>query len=302
MRTGLGFAVLLVAVAACDSSSRTALPGAPNRGSDATTGGDTGLTGSTDGAPAGDAAPISDARAGADAQSIDVGSQPDVGAGVDVGHPASLDATTALDAGPVAADATLGNRDSGGGAGDAGPLDQTCDPDLTASAVGGNPVGMWTYRTACVASSALAAVQMACPTAVLSNQVQASSGLLELTSVGTFSRNVIDTASADVQVPSFCAGIAGGCSGVESTIRSVVPGATSRCMDDGAGGCNCNMSVVITINDAGTYAINGNTITASPTGGGTALQYHYSASGNVLKYQGYSSNTYDNRTSYVLTP
>jgi len=296
----------MLAVAGCDgSSSRTVLPGSPpgSRASDATpsdgaTGSDANQTG--DGAAIGDAGHNQNLDAGSTA--FDSGSM----MGLDAGR--TGDASSASDAGQApGGDASTGIADSGllhldaGPPADGGPLSATCDPDLENNAIGGSPVGLWAYNEGCVSSSALSALSMVCPTATLSNQSQATSGILEVTNVGTFSRNVTDSATADAHVPAICAGIAGGCPGVESSISIVVPGAVSRCMDDGTGGCDCNLTVAITINDSGTYVVNGNVVTVSPTGAMQDLYYYFSASGNVLKYQGLDTNPYDNRTSYVLT-
>lgn len=303
-------AALLAASVACSETVRRTVGGGGGvRDSGAgTADAEEGADGSVfgDAAEGSDASPLADSGDG----EMDAGGGMDAEPGLEL---PGTDAAPPLDGGPgadaapgdaTAPDAMAIGMDAAGpadsGPRDAGGMPLTCDPTFGAGqACGGTLAGTWTYVGGCVDPAAiLARVQLLCPSATISNQAHSSGGTLTVDANGTITRNVSNTTTGDVHVPSACASIVGGCSGVEFAITSQFPSSTATCVAAGAD-CDCAVATITTLNDTGTYTVNGGVVTVHS--GGNTLEYYYCVSGNTLHYHGLATNAFDDEVTYVLT-
>jgi hypothetical protein len=123
---------------------------------------------------------------------------------------------------------------------------------------GGALEGTWQVSGGCVAFTQVNTLRSACPGATISGTGTAR-GRVTFAG-GTMTRDIDIDWRGSVGIPGSCAVIAGGCGGVESTIRRFVPGATVSCPGDGSGGCACSLSIVSTITGSSAYLIDGNQI------------------------------------------
>jgi hypothetical protein len=180
--------------------------------------------------------------------------------------------------------------------------DTTCNPTFGgAMACGGDVTGAWTYKSVCTNDEVFADLKTACAGLSGSNEAVASSGALTLSAGGTYSRQANTTLSGNANFPSSCVAPLGGCTGVETYVKSTYSGASATCAAGVSSSCDCTLSIPVATNDSGTYTVVGATLTAHPSGGG-ALTYSFCSQGNVLKYKGDAGNSVvTERFSYVLT-
>ena len=282
---------------ACDESSPSSPPpggsmGADARASDATSAPVDAMTAVDSGASLdASTAPDVGSTPDADPSPADIGPTADTGPTTDAG--AENDAGFSFDVGPPA--------DAGMGV-DAGFGNTSCNPMFgQAEACNSNPVGAWVYQSGCLDDTVFAPLLNNCPGATRTNVAQTTTGNFELTTLGAYTRTVMDDITGDVDIPAVCAQVSGGCPGIEAAISQVIPGTTSTCTVNTSQGCNCAVRIRQTINDTGTWTVTGaGLVTLNATGGGS-FQYHYCMDTNVLKYKGLSTNPTDNAVGYVLT-
>ena len=249
-------------------------------------GGPTDATPSVDAAPSLDATPDDSGSAPLDAGPTDGGGPPDTGI--------PLDSGVAADAGaPDAQVIDAGSPDAG-----VGPM---CNPSFgAADACAGAALGTWTYQAACSDQVPFASVVATCPGATVNNTVRAAGGTITLNPNGTFSRNVQTTVSGDAFVPQLC--VSGGgltCAQLGPFLPVLITGATGTCAQ-GAGGCDCQITVVEQINETGQFFATGSVVTT--ISGGITRDYWYCAQPGRLEYRGLPSTPTDNDTTYLLTP
>lgn len=221
------------------------------------------------------------------------GGAPD--AGLDTGGgaldaPVDLDAPTTTDVGPSDDVATRGDApilppvDAGDPFGDAGALGTpewvplevltmgTCAP-LTPC--GGDVVGTWDVTGACV-EVPLPDALFACPGATA---VGSGMGRGRVTFTGTVAiRTAQSVVSVEVFVPTVCAGLIGGCAGLETMLQGAV--ADSACVTETTG-CRCAARQHFEIDDGDAYTIVGNEIVSTTSG----KHWAYCVSGGTLTYE-----------------
>ncbi|MEW5738592.1 MAG: hypothetical protein AB1938_06675 [Myxococcota bacterium] len=169
----------------------------------------------------------------------------------------------------------------GGGAGGGGGTVVTVTTGNcgTVQACSGNLIGTWFYTQAC-ADDPLADYRQYCQTISTVSSNTTLSGEITFTN-GTFTRRVTTNFTTTVNLPAACAAL--GCSAIESLLRNTVP--TATCVAAGQG-CNCTLTGSSTLNESGTYTVQGGVITTTTSGGmGRRFDSCVSASpnGDVLK-------------------
>ncbi len=262
------------------------------------------------GGGASDSGPGVDLGPGVDVGFVDAGGGPtDTGPGPGDTGPGPSDTGAHADA--MVGGSDSGPSDSGGGTVDAGPRpdagfqDTLCVSDFGANeACGGSLVGNWTFVSGCLGNNALAPVIAICPTASRANQTHVTSGTMEFTAAGRYTRSVRDVISADITVPPLCQFPGQPCSAVAASIQSLLPSSSSVCNPDAQMNCVCRTTIDRTITDEGNYTAAPGSVVfiTEPLSGGTSRQEHwYCATGNVLKFRGEVVQTTDNGVSYVLT-
>ena len=253
-----------------------------------------------------DDGPPSGVDAGVDAGVVprDAGAGPVDGAtdaggpGIDAGG-GMLDAGPPRDAGVVMRDdgSILPSYDAGDPFGDAGALgppawvslDVHADGTMCTALVacGGDEVGTWDVSGGCIEIPVPMEIMM-CPGAMVTSATGRARGRVTFPGSGMLATR---TAQAEVQatifVPSFCAGLIGGCPALEGLIQMRVP--DSACVTTAAGDCNCAARQTTTIDDMDAYTTTATQIVGTTSGkhwdycvAGTTLRYHdVSTSGMV---------------------
>lgn len=222
----------------------------------------------------------------------DAGSPADAAPGdavaVDTGADAgSADTGQIVDSGPAdtgSVDGGLPPGDAGTGGADGGTT-ATCNPNFGQAppTCGGNPAGSWTIREACGDSPLLQQLATQCPGATVANVVRTATGNLDVQGT-TYTLRVMDNATADLNLPAFCAIAVGGCGAVPGVIANI--GGTATCMANAAGDCACSVTVTTMRNEAGPFMQMGATLIAGSNTydhcvNGPAMEIHERMSGSV---------------------
>lgn len=155
---------------------------------------------------------------------------------------------------------------------------------------GGDLVGTWTFKAACVDASAASSVVtsamtggVSCSTAMVQDTDSKVSGSLSFKSDSTYQNDMTLTTTVNVLLPSECLkfqGITVTCGQLNQVVASgAITGIDSFKCGAASGGCSC--AVVVTSKDtsSGTYTVAGNSValSSSPQGGGD-----YCVQGNEL--------------------
>lgn len=212
----------------------------------------------------------------------DAGSEPDAPSATDA--PADLDAPSATDAGPRPDGPLLPPVDAGDPFGDAGtlgtpewvPIDVlTTESCATLTPCGGDVVGTWDVTGGCV-EIPIPDAFFACPGATA---VGSGMGRGRVTFTGTVARRTAQSvASVAVFLPAVCAGLIGGCDGLETMLQGAVP--DSACVTEAAG-CRCEARQHFGIDDGDLYSIEGNEIVSTTSG----RRWAYCIAGDELRYE-----------------
>jgi hypothetical protein len=256
--------VPLFALAACGESSTSAPPASHDAGTDVSTTADTGA--GPDAPPAMDASSVAD-----------VPPSPDVSAAPDRGTPASD--------GSIRPPNDLGNP-----FGDAGALGEppwamldvrtsTSCPPLVAC--GGAVLGTWDVSGGCIDVPVPSQLMM-CPGARVTRSVGRARGRV------TFGPLIANRAAqweveVELFIPQVCAAFAGGCVGIQSTVRNALP--DSVCVSEGAGDCRCAARQSGNIRDADGYTTMNNQIVSATLN----KRWNYCIEGTRLRYQDVSA-------------
>jgi hypothetical protein len=146
-------------------------------------------------------------------------------------------------------------KDGGGGGG--GPFSLQFPAMCPAlSACGGSLEGTtWDYTAGCVDNPFGQAKQF-CPSLQVQNPMGSGSGTLEF-SGGKVTRKAKITTSATLVIPPACTMGVIPCSTIQTQLANV--GIQGTCAGSG-GTCNCNVTQVDDIDEAGQYAVVGNTV------------------------------------------
>jgi hypothetical protein len=230
----------------------------------------------------------------------DMNVRSDLGSDTDAGS--DVDASADVDAGDVDAGASDAGAMTDGGSllppfdagdpfGDAGtlgtpawvPLDvlvdgTTCPP---LDACGGDELGSWDVTGGCV-DFAVPEEFALCTGATITASGRARG---RVTFGGGFAdRTAQSEVSADVFIPGFCAGLAGGCAAVEDLIVMSIPG--SVCVATPAGDCRCAARMVNVIDDADAYTTMSNQIVSTTSG----KRWDYCITDGEMRYRDVSTS------------
>ncbi len=147
---------------------------------------------------------------------------------------------------------------------------------------GGDEVGTWDVSGGCFELPIESALDR-CPGATVSAAGRARG---RVTFDGSFAHRVAQSeVDVRVYVPGICALAVGGCSVIESAIRTM--GAPdSACVMGVSGDCECEARQVTNIDDADAYTIEGNQIVSTSSG----KRWDYCVSDGMLRYHDASSS------------
>lgn len=218
---------------------------------------------------------------------FDSGLYADLGsdAGTDVDAGTEVDAGTASDGGSI-----LPDYDAGDPFGDAGtlgtpgwvPLDVRVDGTMCTPLVacGGDEVGTWDVTGGCVDFPVPAALGR-CPGATITASGRARG---RVAFDGTIARRTAQSeVSAEVFIPSLCAGFAGGCPAIQTLIAMSLPDPV--CVATAAGDCRCAARQTNVIDDGDAYTTMSNQIVSTTSG----KRWDYCVTAGQLRYRDVST-------------
>lgn len=228
---------------------------------------------------------------GVDGGALDAG-RPD-GGGVEAGREAGIGSDAAMDA-TISGDSgsILPPIDAGNPFGDAGTLGEpawvpiavqingaACDP---LASCGGDVAGTWDVTGGCVEVPTPEGLAR-CLGAMITRGEGRARGRV------TFDENEPGTGVArrvaqyevqvEVFVPSFCAAVLGGCSGVERAVQMAAP--DSRCVETATLDCVCAVRQIDVIDDTDFYRTEGGQIISTTTD----RRWNYCVEGDTLRYE-----------------
>jgi hypothetical protein len=145
-----------------------------------------------------------------------------------------------------------------------------------ANACGGELTGSYVLNDVCTDFDIQASLQQLCPTATATGFSIDAEGTLTFAG-NVVSREVSGSMSSQVQIPSLCANLVGGCAGIQAAIINNVDNSMAFC-EDTQTGCTCLVSVAID-GDAqlGTFTTDGGVLTT-----GTGRTFYYCVEADTL--------------------
>jgi hypothetical protein len=206
--------------------------------------------------------------------------------------------------------ATGGNANAGGNAGTGGSAGQSQSagsagvggsPDQCApiAPCGGSPVGTWRVTSFCEPAQTTSALGALCPgaTALVSN-VQIT-GSYTFSADGTYSVDANVSLSESLDLPASCYTQAQ-CAAFQTTLAGETGVTSAACQYDAATGCRCSATISQqTTGPAGTYVVNGTSLTITPSSNGMSEVEGFCVSGNTLSLQG--TNTSGQNSTLIAT-
>lgn len=163
------------------------------------------------------------------------------------------------------------------------PLDVRVTTPCTALvACGGAEAGTWDVSGGCI-DLPVPSELMLCPGAMVTRAAGQARG--RVTFSGGFARRAAQwEVEAEIVIPALCAQFAGGCAGIESTIRGALPEAA--CAANAAGDCRCAARQSGAIADNDLYTTERNQIVSAALG----KRWDYCVDGGTLRYHDVSTS------------
>jgi hypothetical protein len=151
------------------------------------------------------------------------------------------------------------------------------------SACGGDVVGTWEYKEVCTGDIDQQ-IQQFCPSAMVT-QTDAFTGTVTFNGDMTYTRVLSGSATADAEIPSACLMTPLGtveCSQAGGLIEQFVDGATATCTEDMTTQiCTCNIVLDVDEDNAGTYTLDGGTLTTDD--GSAQREWFYCVEGSTFQ-------------------
>jgi len=147
---------------------------------------------------------------------------------------------------------------------------------------GGDVKGSWALSGGCVTEELFAAARAQCATLVESKVKIEARGTLVADPV-TITRSTEVSFSATLGVPVECKPGGASCAQIGTGLVALAGLKTASCVDDGAGGCTCEITNTLSDAASDAYTTAGNTLTTGA--GGTARTFDYCVAGSEIAYK-----------------
>lgn len=145
------------------------------------------------------------------------------------------------------------------------------------TACGGDVQGTWDVAGVCI-EVPIDDTVMRCPGARITHRTGRASGRVVF-GAGVARRQAQWSAQVEVFIPALCAGFVGGCAGIQSAVRAVVPDTT--CATEGAGDCRCAARQAGALDDTDGYSTEGGQIVSATL----RRRWDYCITGAQLRYR-----------------